>query len=266
VSAATTFDTPLRNRRAMIRAAAIILVATLAVLAMGKHILIDGTDWSRTGGAVILKTVLYFVPDLAFFPKTVLPLLETLLIAFWGTTLAIVMAVPVAYLAAKNITPHYPATYALGRLLIVLSRSTHEIIFALLYVSALGLGPLPGIMALASRSVGFLAKTTAEAIENVDRGPIEAIEATGAGQIKVFLFGVAPQIYPIVIGNLIFQLDINLRRAAILGLVGGGGIGLLFAELMQRIEYDKAGTVVMGVTGMVIIGEYISNRIRARVL
>jgi phosphonate transport system permease protein len=266
VSDATTYDNPLHNRRAIIRAAAIILVASLVVLAMGKHILVDETDWSRMGGGVILKTTLSFVPDLAFFPKTILPLLETLLIAFWGTALAVVMAAPVAYFAAKNVTPHYPATYALGRLLIVLSRSTHEIIFALLYVSAVGLGPLPGIMALASRSIGFVAKTTAEAIENVDRGPIEAIEATGAGQLKVFFFGVAPQIYPIVIGNVIFQLDINLRRAAILGLVGGGGIGLLFAELMQRIEYDKAGTVVMGITGMVILGEYVSNRIRTRVL
>ena len=266
MSATASLANPLRDRRTVFRTAAIVVVVSLAVLAMGKHILIDETDWSRTGGAVILKTALYFVPDLTFFPKTLLPLLETLLIAFWGTALAVVMAVPVAYFSARNITPHYPSTYLLGRLVIVLSRSTHEIIFALLYVSALGLGPLPGIMALASRSVGFVAKTTAEAIENVDRGPIEAIEATGAGSLKVFLFGVAPQIYPVVVGNVIFQLDINLRRAAILGLVGGGGIGLLFAELMQRIEYDKAGTVVMGVTGMVILGEYVSNRIRTRIV
>ena len=122
MSAATTHSNPLHDRRAIIRAAAIIFVASLVVLAMGKHILVDETDWDRMGGAVILKTALSFVPDLAFFPKTILPLLETLLIAFWGTALAIVMAAPVAYFAAKNVTPHYPATYALGRLLIVLSR------------------------------------------------------------------------------------------------------------------------------------------------
>jgi phosphonate transport system permease protein len=111
-----------------------------------------------------------------------------------------------------------------------------------------------------------MAKTTAEAIENVIPGPIEAIEATGAGPIKVFLFGVVPQVFPIWVGNVIFQLDINLRRASILGLVGAGGIGLMFAEKMQMLEYDKAGSVVLGITAMVIVGEYFSNRIRTRLI
>lgn len=246
---------------------AIIAAATLVVLAMGKHVFVDETDWERMGTASeIARTALFFLPDMTFFPKTILPLLETLLIAFWGTAIAMILAVPVAFLAARNITPFRPITYPLGRLLIVLSRSTHEIIFALLYVSALGLGPLPGILALASRSVGFVAKTTAEAIENMDRGPIEAVEATGAGRLAVFRYAVVPQIFPIFVGNVIFQLDINIRRAAILGLVGGGGIGLMFAELMQTLEYNKAGTVVVGITGMVILGELVSNRIRTRLI
>jgi phosphonate transport system permease protein len=209
---------------------------------------------------------LFFVPEWSFFPKTVLPLLETLLIAIWGTILAVVVSVPIAYLAARNITPLPWITYPLGRGLIVLSRSTHEIIFALIYVSALGLGPLPGILALATRSVGFLAKTTAEAIENANPGPIEAIEATGANRVMVFCFGVIPQIYPILVGNVIFQLDINIRRASILGLVGGGGIGLMFAEVMQNLQYSRAGIIVVGITGMVVIGEFISNRIRQRLI
>jgi len=214
----------------------------------------------------MIKTALFFVPEWSFFPKTVLPLLETLLIAIWGTILAVVVSVPIAYLAARNITPLPWITYPLGRGLIVLSRSTHEIIFALIYVSALGLGPLPGILALATRSVGFLAKTTAEAIENANPGPIEAIEATGANRVMVFCFGVIPQIYPILVGNVIFQLDINIRRASILGLVGGGGIGLMFAEVMQNLQYSRAGIIVVGITGMVVIGEFISNRVRQRLI
>ena len=140
---------------------------------------------------------------------------------------------PVAYFAARNVTPYYPITYPLARGIIVLSRSVHELIFALIFVSALGLGPLPGIIALGVRSIGFLAKTTAEAIENADRRPVEAMEATGANALVVFLFGNFPQIFPIVVGNVIFQLDINLRRASILGMVGAGGIGYVFAEQMQ---------------------------------
>ena len=125
---------------------------------------------------------------------------------------------------------------------------------------------MPGILALASRSVGFMAKTTAEAIENANPGPIEAIEATGANRLKVFCFGVLPQIFPIFVGNVIFQLDINIRRASILGLVGGGGIGLMFAEVMQNLQYGRAGMIVVGITSMVIIGEFISNRVRDRLI
>ena len=128
------------------------------------------------------------------------------------------------------------------------------------------LGPLPGILALASRSLGFLAKTTAEAIENANPGPIEAMKATGANRLMVFCYGVIPQIFPIFVGNVIFQLDINIRRASILGLVGGGGIGLMFAEVMQNLQYGRAGTIVVGITAMVILGEYISNRVRERLI
>jgi phosphonate transport system permease protein len=142
----------------------------------------------------------------------------------------------------------------------------HELIFALIFVSALGLGPLPGMLALAVRSVGFLAKTTAEAIENIDIGPVEAIEATGAKRMAVLFFAVLPQVFPIFVGNVIFQFDINIRRAAILGMVGGGGIGLIFAEQIMSLAYDRAGTVVLGVVAMVLLGEYISIRIRSWLL
>ena len=173
---------------------------------------------------------------------------------------------PVAYICARNTTPLYPATYLLGRAIIVFSRSTHEFIFALIFVSALGLGPLPGILALGFRSIGFIAKTTSELIENVNNDPIEAMEATGANRISVFMFGVLPQIYPIVVGNVIFQVDINLRRASILGMVGAGGIGYVFSEQMQAYEWNNAGTVVVGIAIMVIMGEAISNRIRVRLI
>jgi len=258
---------PLRDPKKIARKYFAIAVFAAIILYIGKVIIVDGTDWARMGSvSEVIDTMLFFVPDFSFFPATVVPLLETLLIAFWGTALAVVFSLPIAYLAARNITPFPWITYPLGRCLIILSRSTHEIIFALIYISALGLGPLPGILALASRSLGFLAKTTSEAIENVNKGPIEAMEAVGASRATIFFFGVMPQIFPIFVGNVIFQLDINIRRASILGLVGGGGIGLMFAEVMQNLQYDRAGMIVVGITTMVVLGEFISNRIRQRIV
>lgn len=260
-------ENPLRERRVIFRRYGRNALAGVALSAMGYHILVVETDWARMGSiGDIFTTAAEFWPDLAFFPTILEPLLETLLMAFWGTTLATLVAMLVAYFAARNVTPLYPSVYVVARAIIVLSRSVHELIFALIFVSALGLGPLPGIIALGCRSIGFLAKTTSEAIENVDRNPIEAMEATGANPVSVFLFGIFPQIYPIVVGNVIFQLDINLRRAAILGMVGAGGIGYVFSEQMQAYEWNNAGTVVLGIALMVIVGEFISNRIRTRLI
>ncbi len=264
---ATITGNPLRDPKKIARKYFAIALFAAIVLYIGDVIIIDGTDWARMGSVdEVIDTMLFFVPDFGFFPQTIIPLAETLLIAFWGTALAVVFSLPIAYLAARNVTPFPWITYPLGRCLIILSRSTHEIIFALIYISALGLGPLPGILALASRSLGFMAKTTSEAIENVNRGPIEAMEAVGANRATIFFFGVMPQIFPIFVGNMIFQLDINIRRASILGLVGGGGIGLMFAEVMQNLQYDRAGMIVVGITAMVVMGEFISNRVRQRIV
>ena len=260
-------ENPLRERRVIFRRYGRNALIAVLLSMMAYHIIVVETDWVRMGGIrEIISTAAEFWPNPAFIPIIIDPLLETLLIAFWGTVLDTIFAMPVAYISARNTSPFYPVVYLFGRSIIVLSRSTHEFIFALIFVSALGLGPLPGILALGFRSIGFLAKTTSEVIENVDRDPIEAMEATGANPISVFMFGILPQIYPIVVGNVIFQLDINLRRAAILGMVGAGGIGYVFSEQMQAYEWNNAGTVVLGIAVMVIMGEAISNRIRVRLI
>lgn len=260
-------ENPLRERRVIFRRYGRNALFAVLLSMMAYHIFVVETDWARMGGIrEIIETAAEFWPDMAFFPTIIDPLLETLLMAFWGTVLATVLAMPVAYISARNISPFYPVVYLFGRAIIVLSRSVHEFIFALIFVSALGLGPLPGILALGFRSIGFLAKTSSEIIENVDRNPIEAMEATGANPFSVFMFGILPQIYPIVVGNVIFQLDINLRRAAILGMVGAGGIGIVFSEQMQAYEWNNAGTVVLGIALMVFMGEFISNRIRVRLI
>ena len=266
-AATGTMDNPLRERSEILRRYAVYAVVGVLVAGMSIHLLVIGTDWSRMGSpGQIADTVISLLPSLAYVPKILGPLFETALMAFWGTLLAVVMSVPVAYLAATTTTPSMIVTFPIGRALIVLSRSTHEIIFALIFVSALGLGPLPGSLALGCRSVGFMSKTTAEAIENVSRGPVEAIAATGAGGTARFLFAVVPQVFPVFLGNAIFQFDINIRRASILGMVGAGGIGLHFSEQMKAYNYGNAGACVLVVVALVIVGEIVSNRVRTKLI
>ncbi len=258
---------PLRPGGKVLKRLAIYLAVACIITAGTTHVFLYGADWSRSGGLEeMIETAAWFVPDLAYFPHILGPLFDTLLMAFWGTLIAVFLALPVAYLSAQNITPFYPVTFVLGRSIMVLSRSIHELIFALIFVSALGLGAFPGMLALACRSVGFLSKTTAEAVENIDEGSIEAIRATGANRISVIIYGVIPQVFHIFVGNLIFQAEINLRRAAILGMVGAGGIGFIFEECIMQLAYDRAGTVVLGVVIMVLLGEYLSNRVRERLI
>mgnify|MGYP002624139997 FL=1 len=258
---------PLREPADIARRYTVYALVGGAVLATSIHLLVLGTDWSRMGSpAQIGETIASLLPNLSYIPKIAGPLFETALMAFWGTLLAVFLSIPVAYLGATRTTPSMLLGFPIGRGIIVLSRSTHEIIFALIFVAALGLGPLPGILALACRSVGFMSKTTAEAIENVDQGPIEALEATGAGKASQFLFGVVPQVSPIFLGNAIFQFDINIRRAAILGMVGAGGIGLHFSEQMKTYNYGNAGACVLAVVVLVIVGEVVSNRLRTKII
>ena len=127
-----------------------------------------------------------------------------------------------AWFGAANITPNEKVSYAVGRLMMVLSRSVHEIVWGLLFVSAVGLGALAGVLAMAVRSVGFISKIIAEAIEDVDPKPVEAIRAVGGNKFQVLLYGIVPQIVPVFVGNMIFEWDINIRRSTIMGLVGAG--------------------------------------------
>lgn len=258
---------PLRRPDKLAKRYLAYLAMGLVTLGMLKSAVLDETDWGRMGTLRQTVEILgRFVPDLAYLPSVLKPLLDTFLIAVLGTCVAIVLSLPVAYVGARSVTPVYPLSFATGRAVMAVSRSVHEIMWGLLFVSALGLGALPGILALGCRSVGFLAKTTAEAIENARPGPIQAITATGARPLQVFVFGIVPQVLPIFLGNAIFQLDMNLRRAAILGMVGAGGIGLLFTEHMMILQYDRAASAVLAVVLMVVAGEILSNRIRARVI
>jgi phosphonate transport system permease protein len=232
----------------------------------GYSLLVVEMDWSRIATPTQgLKTILrFFPPNLSFILTLLKPTIETFMIAVLGTVLAILFTIPVSWFAARNITPCFPITYPIGRLIMTISRSVHEIVWGLIFVAALGLGPLPGIMAIGIRSIGFLSKLTAEEIENVNLGPIEAIKATGASKAQVILYGIIPQVLHLFIGNVIFQWDINIRRATIIGLVGAGGIGIVFTIQMAMYQYRNATATIVAIMILVMLGEYVSNRLRMK--
>ncbi len=203
-------------------------------------------------------------PDVAYAPALVSPLVETINIAILGTALAIVMALPVAYIGAEN-TTYNRATYALGKFLIVASRSVNVIIWALFFVVIFGTGAMAGVLAVAFRSIGFIAKLLAEGIEEINTGAVEAIRATGGSGLDVLIYGIVPQIKPLFVGISTYRWDINVREATIIGFVGAGGIGV---ELTTRIDYfDWRGVmmILIAILGIVILSEVVSAYLRRKV-
>ncbi|WP_119462843.1 phosphonate ABC transporter, permease protein PhnE [Rhodospirillaceae bacterium SYSU D60014] len=240
----------------------------VAVCLWSVHvIIIEGTDWARIGSLTgVLRSIgRFLVLDWSLIPQLALPMVETFMMATLGTLLGLCFSLPVAWFGAINVTPSKAVFYPLGRFLMTLSRSIHEIVWALIFVAAVGLGALPGILAIAMRSVGFISKITAEAIENIDHKPVEAIRATGANNFQVMYYGIIPQILPVVLGTIIFEWDINIRRSAIMGLVGAGGLGLTFFRQMHMFNYGGVTMVILAILVLIILGEVISHYARKAV-
>jgi phosphonate transport system permease protein len=230
--------------------------------------IIEDTDWERMGslGEVLASAGRFFGIDFSLIPNLFEPAIETFMISCLGTLLGVIICVPAIWFGALNITPFKPITYPIGRFMMTISRSIHEIVWALFFVAVLGLGALPGIFAIAVRSVGFIAKMSAEAIEDIELGPLDAIRATGANRFQVLLFAILPQVLPQVIGVIFFEWEINIRRSAILGLVGAGGLGLVFFRQMNTYNYHGVTTVILAILGIIIIGEIVSHFTRKRMI
>ncbi|MCR4521667.1 MULTISPECIES: phosphonate ABC transporter, permease protein PhnE [Bosea] len=204
-------------------------------------------------------------PRWSYLPRIVQPLIETLHIATLGTMIAIIFALPVAFLAARN-TTYNQATWLIGRAMLVLSRSINTVIWGLVFVAIFGPGPVAGICAVAARSVGFIAKLVAEAIEEVDAGQIEAVESTGASTLQVYGVAILPQILPVLIGTSIYRWDINVRESSVLGFVGAGGIGLLLYASINQFAWSQAIVILIAILGIVIISEALSAYVRSRIV
>ena len=186
-------------------------------------------------------------------------------IATLATALTIFIALPVSYIAAQNTTPNRACLW-LGRFILVASRSVNTIIWALLFVAVFGPGVLAGILAIVCRSVGFIGKLMGEAIEEIDRRPVEAMEATGASKAKVILYAIVPQVMPAFFAIVILRWDINIRESTVLGLVGAGGIGVILQGSIDTFAWPTVATILIAIILLVLIGEAITGLLRRKVL
>ncbi|MGQ9908651.1 MAG: phosphonate ABC transporter, permease protein PhnE [Candidatus Flexifilum sp.] len=190
---------------------------------------------------------------------------ETIQMSIIGTLSAVIMALPLSLLAARNTSPH-PIVYQGVRLLLNLLRSIPELVYALLFVAAVGLGPFTGVLALAFGTVGSISRVFSEAIEQIDPAQVNAVRATGANAIQTFIYSVIPQAMPLFISYSIIYFESNVRHATILGYVGAGGVGFLLFKYTGTSDYDKVlGAALVLVVAVTIIDRF-SSWLRQRLI
>jgi phosphonate transport system permease protein len=207
-----------------------------------------------------------FPPRWSYLGELWGPLWDTINIATLGTLGGVIMAVPIAFLAARNTTPSVMILRPIALFIIVASRSINSLIWALLLVAIIGPGLLAGIVAIALRSIGFIGKLLYEAIEETDATQIEAIEATGASGAQVLNYGIVPQIMPAFWGITVFRWDINIRESTILGLVGAGGIGLKLQASLNTLAWSQVTVILLLILATVVLSEWVSARVRHAII
>jgi phosphonate transport system permease protein len=204
--------------------------------------------------------------DWAFYPKAIhSALIETFHIATLGTILAIILALPLSFLAARNFTKN-PALRWFAQFIFVSSRSVNSLIWALLFVAVFGPGALAGVMSIAVRSIGFVGKLFGEALEEAQNGPLEALAATGAPRSMILVKGYWPQVEPSFWSVVLLRWDINIRESAVLGLVGAGGIGVALDAALNNLYWDQVGLILAVIFTVVVITEVVTSFLRSRII
>ncbi len=208
---------------------------------------------------------MFLPPDWAYMSVAWPEMVVSIQMAWIGTLIGAVLSLPLGFLAAHNVSPR-PVS-ALVRLFLDAIRAFPEIVLAVVvFVPIAGLGPFAGALAIGIHSVGTLGKLTAEAIESIDTGPVEAIRSTGGSALQVQRWAVVPQVLPEIIAFWLYRYEVNVRAATVLGVVGAGGIGSLLSQTLSYGRYDKAGTIVIVIVAATLVIDQISGRLRRRVI
>ena len=216
----------------------------------------------RDSGNMSQYAAEFFPPNFRQWRMYVDEMVITLQIALWGTALAVVTAVPLALLASSNIVPWW--VYQPVRRLMDSFRAINEMVFAMLFVVAVGLGPFAGVLALWIHTSGILAKLFSEAVEAIDPQPVEGIRSTGASAMQEIVYGVIPQVMPLWISFTLYRFESNVRSASVVGMVGAGGIGVILFEVIRSFEYGQTCAVLLMLIVTVSFIDVISSWLRQR--
>ncbi len=208
---------------------------------------------------------LMLLPDWTWAGRSLGGMVVSVQVALLGTTLGTILALPLAFLASRNIGLHTVSSY-LGKQLLNLIRTFPEIILAIFFVAAYGPGALAGMMAIGLHSTGSLGKLYAEVVETIDPGPLEALRAVGANRVKVFWFAVLPQVLPEFLALSLYRFEINVRAATVLGLVGAGGIGTIMVQALQFRRWEVVGMALLVIVGAVMLIDTVSAALRRRLV
>jgi phosphonate transport system permease protein len=203
-------------------------------------------------------------PDFTQWRLFVAQMWLTIQIAMWGTTLAVLIAIPFGLACSRNVSPVWLQQPM--RLLMNLLRSIPDLVVGTLFIVAVGLGPFAGVMALALNTGGVLAKLFSEAVESIDKGPVEGVRATGANRMQEVVWGVIPQVGPLWTSYALYRFESNSRSATVLGLIGAGGIGQLLFETLNAFDYQKLSAIVIVIIVAVTLIDLLSQAMRSRLL
>ncbi|BCL77746.1 phosphate/phosphonate ABC transporter permease [Ktedonobacteria bacterium brp13] len=247
-----------------------ISILALLVLFLWWGFSIEGLNFSifselvtSQSGASLLRTMV--PPSWSYFGLVIQPMLLTIQTAVVATCIGIVGAVPLSMLAARNTTPH-PVIYTIVRFFINTIRAIPALVLALLFITFVGLGPVPGALGLGLHTISSLTKLYAEAIESVEPQPIEALSASGANGIQRFRWGVFPQVFPLLVSSSIYYWESNTRDSTVVAFVGGGGIGFLLNQNLSLLNYSNVSVILITLVITVAALDRISDFVRSRVL
>jgi phosphonate transport system permease protein len=235
-----------------------VLVALLAASWNGADM--RPLDLLRDSGNMAEYAASFFPPNFREWRYYLKEMVVTVQIALWGTALAVVCAVPLALLCSANIAPLWVRQPV--RRLMDAARAINEMVFAMLFIVAVGLGPFAGVLALWVHTTGILAKLFSEAVEAIDPQPVEGVRATGANALEEILYGVIPQVLPLWISYTLYRFESNVRSASVVGMVGAGGIGVVLWEIIRGFQYAETCAVMIIIVITVTLIDVVSARIR----
>jgi phosphonate transport system permease protein len=239
----------------------VLTIAIICLVALWQTGVFDVERFIEGAPAVAQLASEMMPPNFSRWQSWLKPLLDTLAMSIAGTTLAVILSLPLALLAAPNTTPN-PIVYRVTRIVLAAFRSVPEIILGILLVAVVGFGALPGVLALALHSMGMVAKFYAETIEHVDPKPLEAATAAGASRMQIITHAVLPQVLPQLADITIYRWEYHFRASAVLGIVGAGGIGFELMAALRLIKYDEVSAILLTILACVVIVDSIGAALR----